>query len=146
MLKTLLLYCSILSVFASDAQYTPTPIACQPGVQCGNVVAAGNAMPTASDFQSVNRYVTPSDYSAAAGNPFGTYTPATVQNFYSVVSEETPPTESPFAPSVRKSPGVPKRAPVGDGVGALALCSALYTLYLFCSRYAKSHRPQSRRR
>ena len=115
MLKTLLLYCSILSVFASDAQYTPTPIACQPGVQCGNVVAAGNAMPTASDFQSVNRYVTPSDYSAAAGNPFGTYTPATVQNFYSVVSEETPPTESPFAPSVRKSPGVPKRAPVGDG-------------------------------
>lgn len=139
MLKTLLLYCSILSVFASDAQYTSTPIAYQLGVQCSNVVAAGNAMPTASDFQSVNRCVAPSDYSAAAGNPFGTYTPATVQNFYSVVSEETPLTEP--APSVRKSPGVPKRAPVGDGVGALLLCSALYLLYLFCSRYAKAHRP-----
>lgn len=141
MLKTLLLYCSILSVFASDAQYTSTPIAYQPGAQCGNVVAAGNATPTASDFHSVNRYVTPSDYSVAAGNPFGNYTPATVQNFYSVVSEETPATEQPFAPSVRKSPGVPKRAPVGDGVGVLLLCSAVYLLYLFGRRYAKAHRP-----
>ena len=139
MLKTLLLYCSILSVFASDAQYTSTPIAYQPEVQCGNVVAAGNAMPTASDFQSVNRCVTPNGYSVATDNPFGNYTPATVQNFYSVVSEETSPTEPPFAPSVRKSPGVPKRAPIGDGVGALVLCSALYTLYLFCSRHAKHH-------
>lgn len=103
-------------------------------------------MQNASDFQSVNSYFAPNARSAAVDDPFGNYTPATVQNFYSVVSEETPPAEQPFAPSVRKSPGVPKRAPIGDGVGALLLCSALYLLYLFGSRYAKSHRPQSRRR
>ena len=54
-------------------------------------------------------------------------TPATVQPLYSMQYA------APAAPPVRRSPGVPSRAPIGDVLCPLLVCTLIYALH---KRYA----------
>lgn len=138
MVNTLLLYISVLSIFVPNAQYTSTPIGTQSEMQYVTTCDEMQSMHVAPQFQSVNTYSMPNgSFGTAAA--CGGYMPATIQSFYSLSNEEVPAD----TPSLRKSPGVPTRAPMGEGVGVLLFCSTLYTLCVGLIHHSKRKNDRS---
>lgn len=139
-MKLLLLYLSFLSALVSDAHYTSSEAV------YGDVFEEVRSMDAVPSFRSVNTcamvfgvsmesYIsTPACQTAPMTVANGTIrtiavdvdngTLAAVQPLYVMQYA------APQAQPVRRSPGVPSRAPIGDALCPLFLCAAIYVLHI----------------
>ena len=145
-MKIFLLYLSFLSAFVSDARYTTSEVYLPDEAWCGydNIFDEVQNMDITPSFRSVNtcamvyglpameRGSAPAFHTAPMTVANGTIrtmasdtdngTPAAIQPLYVMQYA------APSVCSVRRTPGVPSRAPIGDALCPLLLCAAVYTL------------------
>lgn len=134
-------------MFASEARYSTSDMYVPSGNVCGDMFEEVRSAETMPSFGSMNTCA--AGHSVSLSVPTSQTAPMVVANgaIRTVASEigggtlavveplYAMPYETPSAQPVRRSPGVPSRAPIGDVLCPLLVCAAVYALFIRVRRY-----------